>query len=105
MAEATLPASMVDAVEAHLAAHAAALHGPEAGEQGATPERSGRSTASAVLEVLRASGWIDTQEAERLRQEAARLRELLDLMIRDHRTREAVAAVDETRQRNWLFPL
>lgn len=61
--------------------------------------------AAAVLDVLRASGWADAAEARRLRAEADRLRELLDLVVRDHRAREATAVGVENKQAYWLVPL
>ena len=61
--------------------------------------------AAAVLDVLRASGWADAAEAGQLRAEVVRLRELLDLVIRDHRAREASAAGMENQQLYWLVPL
>ncbi|MFL6130906.1 MAG: hypothetical protein ACJ73E_17810 [Mycobacteriales bacterium] len=66
---------------------------------------AGRLAATAVLDVLRASGWADADEARRLRAEADRLRELLDLVVRDHRAREASAAGVESEQHHWLIPL
>ncbi len=72
------------------------------------PAESGdpsRFAASAVLDVLRATGWADAEEARGLRAEADRLRELLDLVVRDHRAREATAAGLETQQHYWLIPL
>jgi hypothetical protein len=66
---------------------------------------AGRFAATAVLDVLRASGWADADEAQRLRAEADRLRELLDLVVRDHRAREASAAGLESQQHHWLIPL
>lgn len=66
---------------------------------------AGRFAAAAVLDVLRASGWADADEAQRLRAEADRLRELLDLVVRDHRAREASAAGLESQQHHWLIPL
>jgi hypothetical protein len=66
---------------------------------------AGRFAAGAVLDVLRASGWADADEAQRLRAEADRLRELLDLVVRDHRAREASAAGLESQQHHWLIPL
>jgi hypothetical protein len=66
---------------------------------------AGRFAATAVLDVLRASGWADADEAQRLRTEADRLRELLDLVVRDHRAREASAAGLESQQHHWLIPL
>ena len=66
---------------------------------------AGRFAAGAVLDVLRASGWADAGEAQRLRAEADRLRELLDLVVRDHRAREASAAGLESQQHHWLIPL
>lgn len=74
----------------------------------AEPEETGdqsRFAATAVLDVLRASGWADAEEARGLRAEADRLRELLDLVVRDHRAREATAAGLETQQHYWLVPL
>ena len=65
----------------------------------------GRFAATAVLDVLRASGWADAEEADRLRGEADRLRELLDLVVRDHRARVASAAGLESQQHHWLIPL
>jgi hypothetical protein len=64
-----------------------------------------RFAATAVLDVLRASGWADADEARQLRAEADRLRELLDLVVRDHRAREASAAGLESQQHYWLLPL
>ena len=61
--------------------------------------------AAAVLDVLRASGWADAAEAGQLRAQVERLRELLDMVIRDHRTREASAAGVENQQLHWLVPL
>jgi hypothetical protein len=61
--------------------------------------------AAAVLDVLRASGWADAAEAGELRAEAARLRELLAEVIRDHRAREASMAGFENQQLHWLVPL
>jgi hypothetical protein len=61
--------------------------------------------AAAVLDVLRASGWADVAEATELRAEAARLRELLAEVIRDHRAREASMAGFENQQLHWLVPL
>jgi hypothetical protein len=66
---------------------------------------AGRFAATAVLDVLRASGWADADEAQRLRAEADRLRELLDLVVRDHRARQASAAGLESQQHHWLIPL
>jgi len=66
---------------------------------------AGRFAAAAVLDVLRASGWADAEEAQRLRTDADRLRELLDLVVRDHRAREASAAGLESQQHHWLIPL
>jgi hypothetical protein len=61
--------------------------------------------ATAVLDVLRACGWADAEEVRKLRAEAERMRELLDLVVRDHRAREASAAGLETQQHHWLIPL
>jgi hypothetical protein len=61
--------------------------------------------ATAVLDVLRACGWADADEARELRAEAERMRELLDLVVRDHRAREATAAGLESQQHHWLIPL
>jgi hypothetical protein len=61
--------------------------------------------ATAVLDVLRASGWADVAEATELRAESARLRELLAEVIRDHRAREASTAGTENQQLHWLVPL
>jgi hypothetical protein len=61
--------------------------------------------AAAVLDVLRATGWADAAEAEQLRAEVGRLRELLDMVIRDHRARAASAAGVENQQLHWLVPL
>jgi hypothetical protein len=61
--------------------------------------------AAAVLDVLRASGWADAAEAAELRAEAERTRELLNLVVRDHRAREASAAGTENQQLYWLVPL
>lgn len=69
------------------------------------PAQPDLSPATAVLDVLRASGWADTGEAAALRAEADRLRELLDLVVRDHRAREASAAGVENQQYHWLVPL
>lgn len=66
---------------------------------------TGRFAAGAVLDVLRASGWADADEAQQLRAEANRLRELLDMVVRDHRAREASAAGLESQQHHWLIPL
>lgn len=59
--------------------------------------------AAAVLDVLRAAGWADTAEAEALRAEAERTRELLNMVVRDHRAREASAGSQQ--QLDWLVPL
>jgi hypothetical protein len=61
--------------------------------------------ATAVLDVLRACGWADADEARKLRAEAERMRELLDLVVRDHRAREASVAGLESQQHHWLIPL
>lgn len=61
--------------------------------------------AAAVLDVLRASGWADAAEAAELRAEAERTRELLNMVVRDHRAREASAAGTENQQLYWLVPL
>lgn len=61
--------------------------------------------AAAVLDVLRATGWADAAEAAQLRAEVVRLRELLDMVVRDHRAREASAAGTENQQLYWLVPL
>jgi hypothetical protein len=61
--------------------------------------------AAAVLDVLRASGWADAGEANELRAEANRLRELLAEVIRDHRARVASMAGVENQQLHWLVPL
>jgi hypothetical protein len=63
----------------------------------------GEFAAAAVLDVLRAAGWADAAEAAELRAEAERLRELLNMVVRDHRAREASAA--ENQQLVWLVPL
>src|SRR6266568_861269 len=102
MAEATVSASLVDAVEAHLAAQAQA---DKMAAADAAAAGRGRGTAAAVLDVLRASGWIDAQQAQDLHRELERLRELLNQVVRDHRAREADAAADQLRQRHWLIPL
>jgi hypothetical protein len=99
MAEATVPASLVDAVEAHLAQ----VQVDVMAEAGASAD--GRGTAAAVLDVLRASGWIDAQQAQDLQRELERLRELLNQVVRAHRAREAEAAAEQIRQRDWLIPL
>ncbi len=72
-------------------------------EPAGDPDRS--TAATAVLDVLRATGWADADEARELRDEADRLRELLDLVVRDHRAREASAVGLETQQHYWLIPL
>ncbi len=105
MAEATLPTAVVDAVEAHLAARTAIASAQDVSGEADAPDDPGRSAAAVVLDVLRASGWVDPQEALQMRQEAQRLHDLLDLVVRDHRAREAVAAVGEMQQRDWLVPL
>jgi hypothetical protein len=105
MAEATASASLVDAVEAHLAAQAVAGNGVPAGGLDDAVDSGSRATAAAVLDILRASGWVDASEAGELRRELDRLRELLDLVVRDHRAREADAAEEQVRQRDWLIPL
>jgi hypothetical protein len=85
---------------------AAAVDGStEAGPAPVPTAEAGRFAATAVLDVLRASGWADAEEAQRLRGEADRLRELLDLVVRDHRAREASAAGLESQQHHWLIPL
>jgi hypothetical protein len=61
--------------------------------------------AAAVLDVLRAAGWADSAEASELRAEAERTRELLTMVVRDHRAREASAAGSENQQLYWLVPL
>jgi hypothetical protein len=104
MADVTLPASIVDAVEAHLAEQAAVEAAERAAGNGPVDHR-GRSTAAVILDVLRASGWIDPQEGEDLRKEADRLRELLNQVVRDHRAREAEAALIQAQQLDWLVPL
>ncbi|HZB49572.1 MAG TPA: hypothetical protein VE547_10805, partial [Mycobacteriales bacterium] len=74
-------------------------------EPGDQPDDPSRFAAAAVLDVLRASGWADAEEARSLRVEADRLRELLDLVVRDHRARQASAAGLESQQHYWLVPL
>jgi hypothetical protein len=105
MTEATLPASVVDAVEAHLAGRAAAEAAAEAANGNGPVDGRGRSTAAVILDVLRAGGWLDPGQAQQLQKEAERLRELLDMVVRDHRAREALAARGQTQQRDWLVPL
>jgi hypothetical protein len=61
--------------------------------------------AAAVLDVLRASGWADATEAAELRAEATRTKELLNMVVRDHRAREASMAGTENQQLHWLVPL
>ena len=61
--------------------------------------------AAAVLDVLRASGWADAAEASELRAEVARTKELLNMVVRDHRAREASAAGSVNQQLHWLVPL
>jgi hypothetical protein len=61
--------------------------------------------AAAVLDVLRASGWADAAEANELRAESSRLRELLAEVVRDHRARVASMAGVENQQLHWLVPL
>ena len=61
--------------------------------------------AAAVLDVLRASGWADAAEASELRAESARTKELLNMVVRDHRAREASAAGSVNQQLHWLVPL
>lgn len=61
--------------------------------------------AQAVLDVLRASGWSDTTETAELKAEVERLRELLDMVVRDHRARVATAANGQHEQAHWLVPL
>lgn len=75
------------------------------GDGAADPADPAHFAAAAVLDVLRASGWADTVDAGRLRAEVERLRELLDLVVRDHRAREASAAGVENQQLYWLVPL
>jgi hypothetical protein len=85
---------------------AAPLDGSARAEPAPEPTAdAGRFAAGAVLDVLRASGWADADEAQQLRAEADRLRELLDLVVRDHRAREASAAGLESQQHHWLIPL
>jgi hypothetical protein len=74
------------------------------GTPGGTGDRA-RFAAGAVLDVLRAAGWMDAAAAARLGSEAERMRELLDMVVRDHRAREATAADVESRQLHWLVPL
>jgi hypothetical protein len=74
-------------------------------EPGDQPDDPSRFAAAAVLDVLRASGWADAEEARSLRAEADRLRELLDLVVREHRARQASAAGLESQQHHWLAPL
>jgi len=63
----------------------------------------GEAEEQAVLDVLRAAGWADAADAAELRAEAERLRELLNMVVRDHRAREASAAGNQ--QLSWLVPL
>ena len=105
MADATLPTAVVDAVEAHLAARAADAEAQDSSGGIDGSGDPGRAAAAVVLDVLRASGWVDPQQALTMRQETQRLHELLDLVVRDHRAREAVAALGEMQQRDWLVPL
>jgi hypothetical protein len=104
MAEA-LPAAVVDAVEAHLAARTATANVQGVSGKAGSKADPNLAAAAVVLDVLRESGWIDPQQALQLRQETERLHELLDLVVRDHRAREAVAAMGEMQQRDWLVPL
>ena len=86
------PGSLAAAVAEHLA--------------GQVPEPDGRGEAAqAVLDVLRASGWSDTGETQALQAEVTRLRELLDMVIRDHRARVASDATGHAEQAHWLVPL
>ncbi len=106
MADGIVPASVLDAVEAHLAGQAATEAAMEATTANGPTERRSRATAVVILDVLRASGWVDPHQADQLRHELERLRELLDLVVRDHRAREAVAAQGLTQQwGDWLVPL
>jgi hypothetical protein len=81
-----------------------ALVGGEAAEPPAGGDRE-QFAAAAVLDVLRAAGWLDYAAATRLGAEVERLRELLDMVVRDHRAREATAADVENQQLHWLVPL
>jgi len=67
----------------------------------------GQFAAAAVLDVLREAGWADVAEAAELRAEAERLRELLNMVVRDHRAREASAASNAAHHQEltWLVPL
>ena len=87
------PGSLAAAVADHLA--------------GRVPEPAdGRSeTAQAVLDVLRATGWSDAGETKALEAEVTRLRELLDMVVRDHRARVANDASGHAEQAHWLVPL
>ena len=92
----TAPAGSLAAVVAdHLAGPA-----PDGGITGSHAE-----AAQAVLDVLRASGWSDSAETAALRAEVERLRELLDMVVRDHRARVATAANGQDEQAHWLVPL
>jgi hypothetical protein len=64
----------------------------------------GRFAAAAVLDVLREAGWADAAEAAELRAESERLRELLNMVVRDHRAREASNAAHH-QELTWLVPL
>ena len=86
------PGSLAAAVADHLAGRV-----PEPDERG--------EAALAVLDVLRASGWSDTGETQALQAEVTRLRELLDLVVRDHRARVASDASGHAEQAHWLVPL
>jgi hypothetical protein len=87
------PGSLAAAVADHLA--------------GRVPDPAdGRSeSAQAVLDVLRAAGWSDAGETQVLQAEVTRLRELLDMVVRDHRVRVANDASGHAEQAHWLVPL
>lgn len=89
------PGSLAAVVAEHLA-------GPAPGGDGGGDRAQ---AAEAVLAVLKASGWSDATETQELRSEVERLRELLDLVVRDHRARVATAASGQDQQAHWLVPL
>jgi hypothetical protein len=85
---------------------AAAVADHLAGDGVPAAEPDGHTEAAqAVLDVLRASGWSDSAETTALKAEVERLRELLDMVVRDHRARVATAVNGQHQQAYWLVPL